>query len=183
MPEDESDHDQSSKGAAFVRPPERLSTQHVLAAFENGKHASLDEWLRTRALESEGLSARTYVICPRAASARVVGYHAISAAMEQRIALPNAKLRRGMPEQVPLLLIGRLAVHREFHGMGLGTALLVNAMRRCLAAAEIAGARGIVAHAIDDSAVRFYQRHGFILSPLGERVMLMLMEVARALLE
>jgi hypothetical protein len=52
-----------------------------------------------------------------------------------------------------------------------------------VAAAEIAGVRGIVAHAIDDDAVRFYQRHGFVLSPLGERVMLLPTETARLLLE
>lgn len=54
-------------------------------------------------------------------------------------------------------------------------------MRRCLAASEIAGARGIVAHAIDDDAIGFYRRHGFLPSPLGERVMLLPIETARAL--
>jgi len=181
MAENNSDDHQDSRGAAIVRPPERSSTRHDVGAFQNGKHPSLDHWLRDRALDSEGLSARTYVICDSAAPARVAGYYAISAAMEQRLALPNAKLRRGMPEQIPLLLIGRLAIDRAFQGMGLGTSLLADAMQRCLAASEIAGARGIVAHAIDDAAVGFYERHGFLLSPLGERVMLLPMEVARAL--
>jgi GNAT superfamily N-acetyltransferase len=169
--------------ARGVQPPERLSPQHDLSAFENGKHATLDEWLRHRALASEGLSARTYVICATDAPRRVVGYYAIATAMEQRIALPSAKLRRGMPEHIPLLLIGRLAVDRAFQGMGLGSELLADALRRCLAASEIAGARGVVAHAIDDDAVRFYERHGFALSPLGTRVMLMPIEVLRALFE
>ncbi len=101
--------------------------------------------------------------------------------MEQRIALPSAKLRRGMPEHVPLLLIGRLTIDRSLQGAGIGTALLADAVRRCVAAAEIAGARGIVAHAIDDEAVRFYQRLGFVHSPLGERTMLLPIEAARAL--
>jgi GNAT superfamily N-acetyltransferase len=166
-----------------VRPPERLSAQHDLSAFENGNHPTLDAWLRDRALASEGLSARAYVICATDAPARVVGYYAISTAMEQRVALPSAKLRRGMPEQVPLLLIGRLAIDRAFQGIGLGTELLSDALRRCLSASEIAGSRGVVAHAIDDEAVRFYQRHGFVLSPLGERVMLMPVEAMRALFE
>ena len=166
-----------------ARPPERLGAQHDLSAFQNGKHSSLDDWLRDRALASEGLSARTYVICDVDVPARVVGYYAISTAMEQRIALPNAKLRRGMPEQIPLLLIGRLAIDRAFRGIGLGTELLSDALRRCLAASEIAGVRGVVAHAIDDDAVRFYQRHGFLISPLGERVMVMPIETARSLFE
>jgi len=170
------------QAAARIRAPERLSTEHDLSAFENGKHPPLDFWLRDRALASEGLAARTYVICDPDAPRRVVGYYAISTAMEQRVALPSAKLRRGLPEHVPLLLIGRLAIDHAYQGIGLGTRLLADALRRCLAVSDIAGARGIVAHAIDDDAVRFYQRHGFLLSPLGERVMLLPIEMARALL-
>jgi GNAT superfamily N-acetyltransferase len=174
---------QHAKGAAHVRPPERLTARHDVSVFENGKHPSLDDWLRDRALTSEGLSARTYVIGEASAPTRVVGYYAISSAMEQRVALPSAKLRRGMPEQIPLLLIGRLAIDRRLQGLGLGAALLSDALRRCLAASEIAGVRGVVAHAIDEDAVGFYQRHGFVPSPLGNRVMLMPIEFVRALFE
>lgn len=162
-------------------PPERLNAQHQTALFSNTKHATLDAWLKGRALEREGLSARTYVVCDGASPRRVVGYYAISASLEQRNAMPNAKLRRGLPDQVPLLLIGRLAIDQDFQGIGLGSALLADALRRCLAASEIAGVRGVVAHAIDDDAVRFYQKHGFVLSPLGARVMLMPIETARIL--
>jgi GNAT superfamily N-acetyltransferase len=168
---------------ARVRAPERLAAQHDVSAFRNGRHPSLDDWLSERALASEGLPARTYVVCNGDSSVRVVGYYAISTAMEQRVALPSAKLRRGMPEQIPLLLIGRLAVDREFQGIGLGTDLLSDALRRCLAASEIAGVRGIIAHAIDSGAVRFYERYGFKSSPLGERIMLMPMDAVRALFE
>jgi len=166
---------------APLRPPEPLTAKHDISTFRNGKHDILDEWLRNRALASEGLSARTYVICAAEKPSRVVGYHAISTAIEQRVALPNAKLRRGMPEQVPLLLIGRLAIDSAYQGRGVGTALLSDALRRCLAASDIIGARGVVAHAIDDDAVHFYQRRGFLLSPLGERVMLMPIETVRGL--
>ena len=178
MPEDNSD-----SPAPHVRAPERLTARHDVSSFDNGKHPSLDVWLRERALTSEGLSARTYVVCDAATPNRVVGYYAISTAMEQRIALPSAKLRRGMPEQIPLLLIGRLAVDRNFQGIGLGRELLSNALNRCVAASNIAGARGIVAHAIDNEAVRFYERHGFQVSPLGERVMLLPIEFARTLFQ
>jgi ribosomal protein S18 acetylase RimI-like enzyme len=177
MPEDNSD------SPVHLRAPERLTARHDVSSFDNGKHPSLDVWLRERALTSEGLSARTYVICDAATPNRVVGYYAISTAMEQRIALPSAKLRRGMPEQIPLLLIGRLAVDCNFQGIGLGRELLSNALNRCVAASNIAGARGIVAHAIDNEAVRFYERHGFQVSPLGERVMLLPIEFARTLFE
>lgn len=171
-----------SAAAPQLRPPEPLGAGHDISGFANGVHPSLDQWLRERAHSSEGLSARTYVVCIAEQPDRVVGYFSISAAVEQRNALPSAKLRRGLPAQVPLLLIGRLAVDAQWRGRGLGSALLADALRRCLAASEIAGIRGVVAHAIDETAVGFYERHGFTLSPLGERVMLMPIETVRSLI-
>lgn len=164
---------------AVILPPERLTAQHNTAGFSNGKHPSLDAWLKERALESEGLSARTYVISTAAPPKRVIGYYAISTAMEERLALPTAKLRRNLPHQVPLLLIGRLALDSSVQGRGLGADLLADAIRRCCAVSEIAGARAIVAHAIDEEAAHFYQRHGFVRSPLGERVMVLPIETAQ----
>ena len=117
--------------APLLRAPEPLSAAHDCSGFSNGLHHSLDAWLRDRARASEGLSARTYVVCPSDAPGRVVGYFSISTALEQRQALPSAKLRRGMPDAVPLLLIGRLAVDAAWRGRGLGSALLADALRRC----------------------------------------------------
>jgi ribosomal protein S18 acetylase RimI-like enzyme len=103
--------------------------------------------------------------------------------MEERQVLPTASLRKNLPHQVPLLLIGRLAVDVSAQGRGLGSDLLADAVRRCCAASEIIGVRAIVAHAIDEDAVGFYRRRGFLLSPLGERVMLLPIETARRALE
>ncbi len=111
-----------------------------------------------------------------------MGYYALSMAMEERLALPTAKLRKNMPDQVPMLLIGRLALDKSVQGHGLGADLLSDAVRRCCAASDIAGVRAIVAHAIDDDAVGFHRRHGFTSSPLGERVMILPIETARAAL-
>ncbi len=63
----------------------------------------------------------------------------------------------------------------------MGSALLADALRRSLAASEIAGVRGVVAHAIDNYSARFYEAHGFVRSPLGERAMLMPIETVRGL--
>jgi GNAT superfamily N-acetyltransferase len=163
-----------------VTEPERLTADHNVADLSNGLHTSLDDWLRERALASEGTSARTYVVCDAEQPRKVVGYYTISTAIEQRVALPSAKLRRGMPDRVPLLLIGRLAVDVAFQGIGLGADLLADALRRCAAASEIVGARAVIAHAIDDRAAAFYKRHGFVASPLGELVMLMPIEAVRS---
>lgn len=166
----------------LLRAPEKLTPAHDLTRFENGKHPELDIWLRERAMTSEGLSARTYVVTTRDEPLRVVGYYALATAMEQRSAMPNAKLKRNLPERVPLMLIGRLAADRGFQGLGLGGSLLVDALRRCLAVADIAGLRGVIVHAIDEDATAFYRKHGFLASPLGERVLVLPIETARAVL-
>jgi GNAT superfamily N-acetyltransferase len=157
----------------LLRPCEPLSASHDLDRFSNGRHPSLDVWLKKKARRSEGLSSRTYVACTSADPSRVVGYFALATASEQRVGMPTARLRRDMPEKVPLLLIGRLAVDAEWQGRGLGSALLVDAVGRCVAAGNVVGARGILAHAIDDAAMRFYRKHDFVNSPLGDLVMLL----------
>jgi GNAT superfamily N-acetyltransferase len=164
-----------------VRGVEHLNLTHDLVQFRNERHTSLDDWLIKRALVSESLSARTYVTCSAAEPQRVVGYHAISAAQEERSELPSASSRKNMPEKVPLMLLGRLAVDARFQGIGLGRSLLSHALRNCFAISQMVGVRGIVASAIDDSAVRFYESSGFRLSPLGTRMMFMKMKTIEAL--
>jgi GNAT superfamily N-acetyltransferase len=112
---------------------------------------------------------------------RVVGYFAVSVAAAERAMLPTARLRRAQPDRVPLLLLARLAVDAGWQGRGLGSALLADALRRCVSASQIVGARAVVSHAIDEEAAFFYERHGFLRSPSGERVLLMPMETARSL--
>lgn len=62
------------------------------------------------------------------------------------------------------------------------TGLLRNALRRCLAGASIGGARGLIAHAIDEEATGFYRHHDFSVCPLGGRIMLIPIEMVCALL-
>jgi len=160
-----------------VIAPAPLEASHDIETFRCGVHNALDIWLRTRALTSEGLSARTYVVCAGDDPAQVVGYYTITTAMEQRAGLPTARLRRAMPDQIPLLLIARLAIDEGWQGEGLGSDLLGDALRRCLAASQIAGTRGVVVHAIDEAAASFYEHHGFLRSPLGDLTLILPIEV------
>jgi GNAT superfamily N-acetyltransferase len=165
----------------LYRAPEPLNPGHCLSEFHNGRHSSLDDWLIRRARIAEGLSARTYVLTLSAAPTMVVGYHAIVSAMSERIALPSAKLRRDMPDPTPLILLGRLAVDEKHQGKGLGSNLITDAVARCVAAAQIIGARGVITHALDDEAAAFYRRHGFLDAPVSGRVLVLPMEAAKQL--
>jgi predicted N-acetyltransferase YhbS len=145
-----------------IRAPEKLTPDHDLSQFQCGEPA-LDDWLRRRALQNEDSGAsRTYVACD---GNKVVGYYALAAGAVAHIDAPG-RVRRNMPDPVPVMVIGRLAVDQTLQGQALGPALLRDAILRTLQAADIAGIRAILVHAISERAKAFYEKWGFISSPM-----------------
>jgi GNAT superfamily N-acetyltransferase len=142
--------------------PEKLRADHDLSEFDCGE-PSLDDWLRRRALQNEESGAsRTYVVC---AGQKVVGYYALAVGAVAHAEAPG-RVRRNMPDPVPVMIVGRLAVHKNYQGRKIGPALLRDAVLRTLQAAEIAGVRAILVHAISERARKFYEDCGFIASPM-----------------
>ena len=90
------------------------------------------------------------------------------------------KLKRNMPDPIPIMVLGRLAVDRAFQGHGLDRALLQDAILRTLQAADIAGLRAIIVHAKDERAQRFYERFGFLPSPANPRTLALPLQDASA---
>jgi len=164
----------NSSGSRFD-PPEKLSPKHDLSLFQCGEPA-LDDWLTRRALLNEESGAsRTYVLC---VGNRVVGYYALAVgAVTHAEAL--GRVRRNMPDPLPVMVIGRLALDQTMQGQSIGTALLRDAVLRTVQAAEIAGIRAILVHAISDRAKRFYERSGFIASPIDPMTLMITVTEAR----
>lgn len=161
-----------------LSPPERLNADHDLTQFSCGE-PTLDHWLRNRALQNEKTGAsRTYVVC---AGSCVVGYYALAAgAVAHTEATSRAK--RNMPDPVPVILIGRLAMDSRFQSRGIGADLLRDAVLRTLRAAEIAGIRAILVSAISANAKTFYEKFGFISSPANpQTLMITVTEASRML--
>jgi GNAT superfamily N-acetyltransferase len=123
------------------------------------------------------LRARTWV----SAGGRVIGYYALATgAVAQQQA--TGKVRRNMPEPIPVMVIRRLAVDRQHQGKGLGSALLKDALLRTLNAASIVGIRAVLLHAISDEAKRFYEKAGFSASPVDPMTMMItIADVEKAL--
>ena len=93
-------------------------------------------------------------------------------------------MKRNRPDPIPVLVLGRLAIHKEYHQQGLGTALLNDAIRRAMQAADIAGVTALLVHAISEPARRFCLSRGFIESPVRPMTLcLMLATVEQALRE
>jgi predicted N-acetyltransferase YhbS len=141
--------------------PALLDKTHDLDQFRSGND-TLDDWLRRRARTNQISGAsRTYVV---ADDQRVIAYYCLASGALDLADAPGP-IRRNMPDPIPMAVLGRLAVHREWQGRGLGVALLQDAVLRTAQAAAIMGIRGVLVHAISDSAKAYYERHGFAASP------------------
>ncbi len=160
--------------------PQPLSDQHQLADFESGE-PSLDDWLKRRAAKNQANgSSRTYVVCEGEA---VIGYYCLAAGAIGH-AEARSTLKRNRPDPVPVLVLGRLAIHKDHHQKGIGTALLNDAIRRAIQAADIAGITALLVQAISEQARRFYLSRGFVESPIKPMTLcLMLATVRQALRE
>jgi GNAT superfamily N-acetyltransferase len=158
--------------------PEHLTAGHDVSAFDSGV-PELDNWLKRRALQNEASGAsRTYVV---SAGDRVVGYYALATGAVAQ-ATATGKVRRNMPEPIPVMVLGRLAVDREYQGKGVGAGLLKDALLRTVNAASIAGIRAVLLHAISDETKHFYEKAGFSPSPVDPMTMMItLADVEKAL--
>jgi GNAT superfamily N-acetyltransferase len=164
---------------AGLTAPVRLTALHNLAEFDCGA-PSLNQWLTRQALKNEASGAsRTYVVC---IDNSVVGYYCLAAGAVVRTEAPKP-MQRNMPDPIPVMVLGRLAVDLANQGQGIGRALLRDAILRVLGAAEIAGIRAILVHAISEDAKRFYLSHGFEESPIEPMTLCLALGTARQALE
>lgn len=146
----------------MIQAPEPLTAEHSLGGFDSGV-ASLDDWLRRRALRNQASGAsRTFVVCD---AGQVVAYYALAASAVAPGAAPG-RFKRNMPDPIPVVVLARLAIARDHHGRGLGRAVFQDAANRVIHAADAIGIRGMLVHAISEEAKAFYLRLGLDPSPL-----------------
>jgi GNAT superfamily N-acetyltransferase len=152
-----------------------IAETHDLESFDCGVEV-LNDWLRKRALPNDRSGAsRTYVLCQ---GTRVVGYYCLATGAIDHNVSPS-QLRRNMPDPIPVLVLGRLAVDRCIQNRKLGRVLVRDAILRAMQVAKIAGAVALVVHALSESARQFYLSSGFIELPLQPMTLYLSMRTAR----
>ena len=141
---------------------EPLHRGHSIASFDCGQ-PDLNGWLQKHALQNQGANgARTYV---GLAGDEVVGYYSLAVGQVEYEGAAE-RLKKGLARHpIPVMLLARLAVHRDWQGQGLGRSLLRDAILRTIEASRIAGIRALIVHAKDDTARRYYEQFDFVSSP------------------
>lgn len=158
---------------------ELLTSGHDLPPFCSGE-PDLDDWLKRRALKNQDSGAsRTYVVT---AGRAVVGYYSLAAGALSQESAPG-RVRRNMPDPIPVMLVGRLAVDQAWQRKGLGRALLRDAILRTIQAADIAGIRAMLIHALSQDAKTFYESSGFYASAVDPMTLMLTLQEARTMVE
>ncbi len=165
-------------GKVKLPAPELLTESHNTADFDCGTEL-LNAWLKNHATANQQKRvSRSYVV---QLSGVVKGYYSLAAGSISH-AQAAGKLRRNMPDPIPMALLGRLAVDKSIKGQGYGHGLLKDALTRVYAASELIGLRGVLVDAIDDQASAFYQRFGFRTTPmLPLKLMISLEDIERSI--
>lgn len=159
--------------------PAPITADHVLVNFDSGE-ASLDEWLKKRALRNHTARvSRCFVLCD---DQKVIGYYNLLAGAAHHEAAPQ-EMRHNMPDPLPILLLGRLVVDKRYHNQDLGQALLRDAMIRGVGVAGDLGIFAVLVHAMSEQAKQFYLSCRFVESPLQPMTLLMTLETVRSILD
>lgn len=142
-------------------------TRHNLGSLDSGE-PSLDVWLREHAASAEARRvSRTFVWVD--ASGVVVAYYSLAGHVLVRDELPR-RIGHGSPAEIPVVLLGRLALDASLHGQGFGGAVLAEALERAVESTRLVAARFIVVDALHERAAQFYERYGFKRIPETQRL-------------
>jgi len=142
-----------------------LHSSHKKARFSCGKPL-LDNYLHTQAKQDVRRKLSACFILPDEGN-NVKGYYTLSSAVIQRELLPE-EIRGKLPPSyidLPTTLLGRLAVDEKYRGQGNGELLLMDALQRSLDVSTQVGSMAVIVDPIDEDAVTFYKKFGFISLP------------------
>ncbi len=158
-----------------ISAPVPLTAAHNSEAFSCGEPV-LDDWLKRRALKNEDRGAsRTFVVCQ---DDNVVGYYVLATGSVMHKDAPG-KIKRNMPDPVPVMVLGRLAVDKNAQSMGIGRGLLKDAILRTITVSKQAGIKALLVHALSEEARKFYLQCGFTESSLDPMLLMITLKDAQ----
>lgn len=164
---------------AEFAPVVPLAPAHDTTTFDCGSKAQT-EWLRRYALQAQSAGTSRVYVTTAPGSPAVLGYYALAAGSVEP-AGASGRLRKGIGRQpIPVVLLTRLGVDARVQGLGLGAALVRNALFRVSAAADVIGVRALLIHAESDRARAFYEHIAeFEPSPTDPLQLILLMKDLR----
>jgi GNAT superfamily N-acetyltransferase len=152
-----------------ITAPRLIAADDQIEDFDCGVSV-LNDWLKKRAIANHVSGAsRSYVV---SRNGRVVGFYCLAAGAIAGSAATGS-IRRNMPDPIPVIILGRLAIDLSARGLGLGAGLLTHAIEQTQEAARIAGIRALLVHAKDKNSAQFYRHFKFVPSTLDPMILML----------
>jgi predicted N-acetyltransferase YhbS len=144
---------------ARLTPPRPLTADDDRQSFDCGRD-SLNGWFRRNGWRNQQMDvSRVSVMCDTHTGA-IAGYVSLSATNIQRAFLPKAH-QRNQPDPIPAVLLGQLAVDRNFQGMGCARSLMFFALTTAIQVSKTIGCFCVLTHPLDEDVRAFYSKFGF----------------------
>jgi predicted GNAT family N-acyltransferase len=147
--------------------------------FSCGKEM-LDNYIRFQA--SQDIKRKLCVVFAMFENTTIKGYYTLSNASVPAEFMPEA-IKKKMPKSykfLPVTLLGRLAIDKKFKGQGLGGIILIDALKRSYEiASKSLGSIGVIVDPLDNDAVAFYKKFGFISLPDSGKMFLPMADIAQ----
>lgn len=150
-----------------ISEPLPLCSSFDLSQFDCGEE-SLNYFLKKKSMKNQVSGASKTYVCK--VDGKVVAYYSLASGCVERKLAPG-NIKRNMPDNVPVIILGRLAVDKEFAKLGLGSQLLRNAILRSLNVSGTVGVKAVLVHALSEKAKSFYCQYGFIVAPFNENML------------
>lgn len=163
-------------GAINYSSPQRIKPEDKIDDFDC-QESSLNNWLKKRALKNDLEDAsRTYVVC---CGDRVVAYYSLHlGCIKHSEAL--GKIKRNLPDPIPAIVLGRLAVDINHQKQGIARALIKDMFLRSLQVADLAGTKAVLVKSLNEKVLSFYQSFGFIQSKTDPLLLMKAISEVRA---
>lgn len=146
-----------------------LEKNHYKDKFTCGIDA-LDQYLKIQASQDTKKNVSVTYVLTSHDSDEIIGYYTLSSMSIHSGELP-IEVTKKLPKYpaLPGILLGRLAIHSNYHGKKIGSYLLVDALKRSFIVSQQIGIVAVIVDAKNESAETFYKNFGFISFPDNRR--------------
>lgn len=102
----------------------------------------------------------------------VIGYYTLSSNSIDLNDIPENLAKSLKYAEIPVVIIGRLAIHQDYQGNKLGQTLLIDALKRIVEISALVGNHAVIVDPINESAIKFYTKFGFVALNSSKRMFL-----------
>jgi GNAT superfamily N-acetyltransferase len=145
---------------------EPLDAKHQRDSFRCGKNL-LDNYFWTQAKQDVKRKLSVCFVLLDKNSGKISGYYTLSSNSISNDLIPES-FKKKLPKSyvsIPTILLGRLAIDKDFQGKGIGKLLLIDALKRCFYLSKSIGTFAVIVDPLDIDAEKFYKKYGFIKLP------------------